>query len=360
MIASWFVSDLNLSRSDARAKHAIRAVGSSSEIKAQTFVTKFVPRVAQPSVSCYGSYEGVYNDPNVDIVYIATPHAFHKQNCLDAIKAGKHVLCEKPFTINLQEAKTVIEAARDKGVFLMEGMWTRFFPIVEKLKSLLHEEKVIGDITRTFADFSLDMPLDKLPPTSRLRDVRLGAGSLLDIGIYSLTWGLLTLESSDTSESPLIQATQTLFDGIDVSSSVLLHYPTTGRQGIITSSLLHKTADVFARVEGKKGTIFLSGGGASMPDTITVSLKPLDSGNDMGDKKAGCYEIQKNERIFRFEEVCGRKGFYYEADSIALEIVAGRKESKTMPLDETLRVMQVLDEIRAQGGSRFPQDEPQL
>ncbi|KAJ5279025.1 hypothetical protein N7478_004397 [Penicillium angulare] len=361
MIASWFVADLSLPRKDARARHIIQAVGARSEAKAQSFVENYAPALAQLEVTCYGSYEAVYNDPNVDIVYIATPHAFHKKNCIDAINAGKHVICEKPFTNNARETKEVIEVARRKGVFVMEGMWTRFFPIVEKFKQLLHEAKAIGEINRMFVDFSLDMPLQNLPSTSRLRDVALGAGALLDIGIYSLTWGLLSLEPPGIREKAEIRAIQTLSDGVDVSSAILLRYPNApgGRQGVITSSVLHKTDVIFARVEGSKGTVFLSGSGASTPDKITVSLKPLHAGQDMADKSSEGFDMPKKELSFEFQEMCGGKGFYYEAYCIALDIAAGKMESSIMPLDETLRVMEMLDTIRAQGGAKFPQDPPQ-
>jgi predicted dehydrogenase len=112
------VRDLLVDRPDARARHVIQAIGSSSAAKGE----EFARRNGVPSqASIYGSYEGVYSDPLVDIVYIATPHALHKQNCLDAIRHNKHVLCEKPFTINAKEAKEVFAAARAKGVFIMEG-----------------------------------------------------------------------------------------------------------------------------------------------------------------------------------------------------------------------------------------------
>jgi predicted dehydrogenase len=109
-----------LSRKDARAKHIVQAIGSSSTTKGKEFAQKFCS-TASPSI--YGSYEEVYQDPNVDIVYLGTPHALHLQNALDAINAGKHVLCEKPLTINSKEAATMIAAARAKGVFLMEGTY---------------------------------------------------------------------------------------------------------------------------------------------------------------------------------------------------------------------------------------------
>lgn len=210
-------------------------------------------------------------------------------------------------------------------------------------------------------DFCRDMPLDDLPATSRLRDLSLGAGSLLDIGIYSLTWALLTLESSPGGsqvQRPKVNASQTLVQGVDVSTSALLYYADTGRHGLISSSLLYKTDDVFARVEGSKGTLFLKGDTASMPDTIIVSLKPENAQKDMGDKKPAASNAQdKRALLFKFDELHWGKGFYHEADAIALDIAAGHKESQIMPLGETLRVMRILDEIRAQGGAKFPQDD---
>jgi dihydrodiol dehydrogenase / D-xylose 1-dehydrogenase (NADP) len=119
-IASWFVSDLQLSRPDAQAVHTVTAVGSSSLEKGTAFVEKnLASQAVTPAV--YGSYAGVYADSNVDIVYISTPHAVHKSCVLEAVAAGKHVLCEKPMAINAAEAEEMINAAKEKGVFLMEG-----------------------------------------------------------------------------------------------------------------------------------------------------------------------------------------------------------------------------------------------
>lgn len=127
MIASWFVSDLVLDpdqhRNEKMIRHTVQAIGSSSISKAEAFATKVVPPHL-PKPALYQSYNGVYNDPEVDIVYIATPHALHHQNAIDAIEAGKHVLCEKPMAINSKEAEMIVRAARAKGVFLMEGSFS--------------------------------------------------------------------------------------------------------------------------------------------------------------------------------------------------------------------------------------------
>lgn len=118
MISSWFVSDLMRRRPEATTNHIIQSVGSSSKEKGTAFVEKHAPS-AKPSI--YPSYTDVYNDLSVEIVYIGTPHSLHLQNALDAISAGKHVLCEKPMTINAKETEIMIKAAKAKGVFLMEG-----------------------------------------------------------------------------------------------------------------------------------------------------------------------------------------------------------------------------------------------
>jgi len=229
MISQWFVEDIVLERDDAPVKHIVQCIGGRDMNRCEDFAKKYC---SSESPKLYDSYEAVYNDPDVDIVYIGTPHAFHKQNMLGAIAAGKNILCEKAFTINAAETKEVFEAAKAKGVYVMEAMWLRFRPLVHQLRKMLFEEKVIGDIYRTFADFALEVDISSLPPTSRYKDLSLGAGTLLDTGIYPLTWAILTLDagSPTSSEKPLALGVQSHEDGIEVNTSILLHYPSTGKQ----------------------------------------------------------------------------------------------------------------------------------
>jgi predicted dehydrogenase len=277
----------------------------------------------------------------VDCVYIGTPHSFHKQNCLDAIKAGKNVLCEKPFAMNVKEVEEVFAAAKAKGVFVMEAMWTRFFPVTKALQKVLHEEQKIGRIIRTFCDFGLDIDISDPEVPSRYRDVKLGAGSLLDIGIYSLTWGLVTLSGGvgDNAEEPEVSSTQTLSHGVDTASSVLLKYPSTGRQAICTSTTdFDSGGDSFAHIEGSKGHILVHGGTASSPHSFV--FYPKDGG------KEERYEFEKPGR-----------GFWWEADAVAHDLAAGRVEDETMPWAETLRIMRIMDGVRRRGGARFSVDD---
>ncbi|KAJ4015256.1 hypothetical protein NW752_006708 [Fusarium irregulare] len=335
MISSWFLSDLSIDRKDAQATHIIQAIGSSSIEKGKKFVEAHIPNM-NPTV--YGSYEEAYQDPNVDVIYIGTPHGFHKKNCLDAIAHGKNIMCEKAFTINAREAREVLEAAKAKGVYVMEAMWTRHFPLVKMIQKMVHEEKMIGDVVRLFADFAMDQRIESLSPEHRLRDLALGAGSLLDIGIYSLTWGLLGLDAGvgEKATTPKICASQTFIEGgVEVSTSIILKYPD-GKQGIITSNSKVKTPPAFCRIEGTKGHIIVEGPAAA-PETFTVYMD--------GETEGKKYDFEKPGR-----------GFYWEADAVAMDIAAGKTESDVMPWAETVRVMEIMDEVRRQGGTKFPQD----
>lgn len=326
------------------ANHIIQAVGSSSIEKCKDFATNIITSANPPiQPSLYGSYDEVFKDINVDCVYIGSPHSFHKQHCLQAIEAGKNVLCEKPFAMNSREAEEVFTAAKAKGVFIMEAMWTRFFPAFQQLHRVLHSEKKLGQIHRVFCDFGLHIDIQNLPADNRYKDPALGAGSLLDLGVYSLTWGLMTLDLilKDTSEDLEVSSSQSIVDGVDVTSTIVLHDRKTGGQAICTSTTNvepRRPDRSFARIEGSKGSITVHGNTAASPDTFV--FHPKDGGQ---------------EETYRFEKP--GMGFYWEADAVARDLQAGRKQSQVMPWWETVRVMQIMDNVRKRGGARFPVDD---
>lgn len=342
MVSEWFVVDiLKPQWPNKAAHHIVQAIGSSSLGKGKSFAEKNVlPTQTSTRPTLYGSYQEVYDDQDVDCVYIGTPHSFHRQNCLDAIKAGKNVLCEKPFAMNSKQAEEVFAAAKEKGVFVMEAMWTRFYPLMKTLQTVLHEGKKLGTIYRTFCDFGLDIDIPSLPASSRYKNPALGAGSLLDIGIYSLTWGLTTLSNSvgDRAEDPEVSSTQTIAHGVDVASQVLLHYKSTGAQAICTSTTNVACRHDFTRIEGSKGHIIVHGPAPSTPDSFV--FHPKGGGEDVH------YTFEKPGR-----------GFFWEADAVALDLKAGRTENETMPWSETLRMMRIMDGVRERGGARFPVDD---
>lgn len=397
-----FIRDLLAFRPEARAKHTITALGSSSIAKGDAFVAKIwgsgngagkgSVAKAPPRPKVYADYRGVYEDPNVDIVYIGTPHSLHRENCLDAISAGKHVLCEKPITINEREAREVVEAAREQGVFLMEGalwpsfrsdiralatilvenrvlltflprpaMWTRFVPLFDMLREEIVEKKVIGDTQRFFMDFGNKMPLDTLPPDSRLKDPKLGAGALLDIGVYTLTYASLIMGNFKVGAAHpqyrKVTASLDIVNGIDESNVVVLDYPTTaagaGEQGtgsktaICTSTFKYRSPQEFARIEGSTGEVVIFGPAGSVPTGYYIISGPQPGFGEPDTRTKHTYNVQKPE---------GTLGFFWEADAVAHDIANGRTENATMPLDESLRMMRLMDQIRYEAGLLYPQD----
>ena len=310
--------------------------------KCKKFAEAWVKHAQSPvQPALYSSYQEVYDDAQVDCVYIGTPHSLHRQNCLDAIQAGKNLLCEKPLALNAREAEQIFTAAREKGVFVMEAMWTRFYPLVKSLQTSLHNEHKLGVIHRTFCDFALDIDIASLPATSRYRDPALGAGSLLDIGVYSLTWALMTLSENvgDEADEPEVISTQTLaHGGVDVASSIVLNYTHTGRQGICTSTTNVPCQRDFAQIEGSKGYIIVHGSTPASPRSFV--FYPKDGGE---------------EERYMFEKPGW--GFFWEADAVAQDIHAGRIQNTTMPWAETLRVLRIMDGVRRRSGARFPVDD---
>ncbi|KAG8977791.1 hypothetical protein FRB93_011761, partial [Tulasnella sp. JGI-2019a] len=207
-IARQFVGDLLTdpsTRDVHNAAHHVVAVGSSSSVvKAQNFIHDVIGALQQDStnVKACGSYEELMEVPEVDIVYVAPPASHHYPNVLMCFKAGKHVLCEKPFTINAQQTEHLIRVAQQKNLFLMEAVWTRFFPSIAPLSKIIHSssspEAIIGKPVKLFADFSLQIHPPSSPTSSRrwddrLYDPSLGGGALLDLGIYCVTWACMVL-----------------------------------------------------------------------------------------------------------------------------------------------------------------------
>ncbi len=318
--------------------------------KGQAFAKKYLSNHrTQPTI--YGSYIECYDDPRIDCIYIGTPHSMHHRDCLTAISAGKNILCEKAFTLNAREAKEIFDAAEKKGVYVAEAMKLRHRPLCLELMRMLHEEKIIGDVFRMSSDFGLFVDTPNLPSTSRYKDIKLGAGTLLDIGIYPLTWAMMALDPKTPGESemPKIMAAQSFQEGIEVSTSVILKYESTGRQGIMTSTTISNgNPQLIARIDGTNGHVEVEGPVPSVPEALIVYPKVEgDPNQKLGQQKGKRYE---------FEDSKVGQGFVFEADNAAVDIANGRKESEYMPWCETLRVMEILDEIRRQGGTKYPCD----
>jgi len=157
----------------------VAAASSSSADRAQKFLEDCK---APSSAKAYGSYKELVEDPNVDIIYVATPHSHHFQNAMLCLEAKKNVLCEKAFTVNAKQARKLVETAKKNGVFLMEAVWIRFFPLCKELRSMVQNGD-IGEVRRVFADFSMQRDMDKVfGTTHRMTNMDLAGGCMLDLG----------------------------------------------------------------------------------------------------------------------------------------------------------------------------------
>lgn len=313
-IARQFASDL------AWVEGAeLLAIGSRRQESADRFAARFgIPRA-------YGAYEALAADRDVDVVYIGTPHPRHKADTLLCLAQGKAVLCEKPFALNAAEAEEMITAARTRGLFLMEAMWTAFFPAVEAaLKAV--RDGVLGVPRLVRADFAYAAAYD---PSSRLFNLDLGGGALLDIGIYTVALAQMFLNALPKEVHSSVRMAET---GVDEESSLLLRYPS-GAAAVLANSLRYDMPQE-ALVAGDKGYIRLPHS-FSQPDSYTICTG--------GTEKRVSYSRQGY-------------GYHHEARAVGECLRAGRTECPAAPLAETRRTLEILDTVRAQWGFRYPSE----
>lgn len=295
------------------------AVGSRSQAGADRFGDQFdVPHR-------HASYAGVVEDPDVDAVYIATPHSLHKDNMLLCLEAGKAVLCEKPFAINAQEARTAIDLARRKGVFLMEAMWTRFMPLMVELRRRLADGE-IGDVRMVQADFGFRTDFH---PDKRLFDPALGGGALLDVGVYPISLASMILGQPNEIASQVVIGET----GVDDQSAQVFKYA--GGEIALLSSAIRTRTPHEATIIGTEGYIRIHSRWW-YPTTMTID-KPGQSPQTLE---------------FPYEG----NGYNYEAAEVQRCVAAGRLESEIMPWDETLAIMETMDQLRATWGLRYPME----
>lgn len=296
------------------------AVGSRSQASADAFADSFGVPHRHPR------YEALAGDPDVDAVYIATPHSLHKDNALLCLQAGKAVLCEKPFTINALEAQEVVSLAREKGLFLMEAVWTRFFPLMARLRSML-ADGAIGEVRMLHADFGFRTGFN---PEGRLFKPALGGGALLDVGVYTLSLASMVF-GKPARVTGLAHLGET---GVDEQAAMVLGY----REGglAVLSTAIRTTTPQEATLMGSDGMIRIDAPWW-VPRGLTLSV-------------AG----RETERV---EAPFEGNGYNYEAAEVMRCLQEGKLESDLMPLDETLAVMATMDALRAQWGLRYPMEE---
>ena len=309
-IAHKFAADLQLSNSSV-----LYGVASRDISKAKVFCEKF------ESATYYGSYEELADDAEVDVIYIATPHSFHLEHSLMCLRNGKAVLCEKPMGINAYQVEQLIREAQSRNLFLMEGIWTRFIPAIEKYLDFLDQE-AIGQIVSMQADFGF--PADP-NPNGRLYNKDLGGGSLLDIGIYPIYLSLLTLGLPDK-----IRAKARFTDtGVDKFCSMQFDY----KEGVgahLTSSFESDTPTV-ARIRGTKGNIKLH---RRFHHTEKITIE------HGGQKKV----INRNYK---------GNGYIHEIEEVNTCLANQETESSKLPLTTSIDLIHIIDRVKEEIGLKY-------
>lgn len=291
----------------------VAAVASRSQGSADRFAARYGIGVA------YDDYRRLLDDPAVEAIYIATPHSMHFQNALDAISAGKHVLCEKPCTVTPEESRQLVKAAAGADVFLMEAMWTFFLPAIRKAREWVAQGR-IGRLRQVKADFGYPMlPYD---PNRREWDARLAGGCLLELGIYpvALAWLFVQREPVDirvvAHHAP---------NGVEDDLSIVFDYgeDADGAMATLGASYRSKLQN-WAYIIGEESYI-------AIPDFW----------------RAGeCYLYHLDNQVDHFHDGRESLGLNFEARAAAADILAGRQENKVMPWSNTVMFQDHMQRIR--------------
>jgi predicted dehydrogenase len=312
-----------ITRRFAQALQTVKGAGlyaaaSRTTERAEAFAAEFGFEKA------YGNYRTMLEDPAVDIVYIGTPHVAHRDMAVDAFRAKKAVLCEKPVSMNAAELSEMIAEARAAKVFFMEAMWTRFVPPLRKVKEWL-DSGIIGEVKMVQANFCFSVPFN---PQSRIYNPDLGGGALLDAGIYPLSLTSLVFGGKKPeSVTSLMYRGKT---GVDEEVSVLLSY---GGPRLAVVSAAVSTACI------NDGWIYGTQGHIHLPNFVFSRSADL---NLHGSSPQ------------RYEPEFASNSYNYEVEEVMSCIRAGKTESDIMGLAESLCIMETLDRVRAQQNFRYP------
>lgn len=293
------------------------AVASRTQETAVHFAIDFKAEKA------YGSYEELAKDSKVDVVYIATPHNLHCENTLMCLENGRNVLCEKPFAVNGKEVRKMIAKAKEKNLFLMEALWSRFIPHIIKAKEIIDSGE-LGEIKFLTCDFGLNSPFN---PNHRHYNRELIGGSLLDIGIYPVFLSLFLLGKPKTIQSlAILGSTQ-----VDISCSMTFQYEK--ELMVVLYSTFKAQTDVVAKIYGTKGILEF--------DRWWFCPAKIYRTTDNGEKELIPIEITGN-------------GYNYEAEEVGKCLLEGKKQSNLFSWENSLELIDTLDFIRKQCGISYP------
>lgn len=295
---------------------SLTAVASRNMERAKEFASEY------GAPNAYGSYQELFESDSVDVIYIATPHTSHCELTLEALSHKKAVLCEKPMGINKQQVDRMVSAAREADVFLMEALWSRFNPAIQKAKHLI-DEGVIGKLEYLYADFGF-YALDR-DVNGRLLNPDLAGGSLLDIGIYPIFLSYLLFGMPQR-----IKASSRFYKtGVEIQTSMLFEYEEA--QALLYSGLTSKS-EMKAEISGQEGTLF---------------LHPRWH-------EAQGYSLERDGGITHVDLPTVGKGYSHEIEEVHTCLATGKKESALWSLQNSQDLVSLLDAVRKETGITFP------
>lgn len=294
------------------------AVASRTPGKAEAFAQKF------GFEKVYHSYEQMLSDPDVELVYIATPHSHHFEHMMLCLEHGKHVICEKAFTMNAAQAKKVRDFAAQKGLYVAEAIWTRYMPSRAMIDEII-KSGAIGYVNTLTANLSYVISYKQ-----RIMDPALAGGALLDIGVYGLNFALMHFEDDIARIESSVQLTDT---GVDGMETITIFY-NDGRMAVLTHSIYCRS-DRKGIIHGDKGYMVVEN--INNPKSIAVY--------DMADNCTACYEVPQQIN-----------GYEYEFREAVRCIREGKIESDSMPLAQSIKVMEIMDSLRQKWGVVYPQE----
>ena len=295
------------------------AVASRTPGKAEAFARKFGFRKA------YSSYEEMLSDPEVELVYITTPHSHHYEHMMLCLQYGKHVICEKAFTMNAEQARKVRDFAAEQNLYVAEAIWTRYMPS-RKIIDQVIESGAIGIVNTLTANLSY-----KIDHKPRIMDPYLAGGALLDVGVYGLNFALMHFEDDIERIESSVRFTET---GVDAMETITVFYRD-GRMAVLTHSIYCRS-DRKGIIHGDKGYIVVEN--INNPQSVSV--------------------FDTNDNLMQYYEVPAQiSGYEYEFQEAVRCIREGKRESDSMPLERSIQVMEIMDALRKQWGLVYPQEQ---
>lgn len=295
------------------------AIASRTQEKAERF------GAAHNIKKCYGSYEELLADKKVDLVYVATPHSEHYENVKMCIRHKKPVLCEKAFMANAAQAEEILKLADDEGVLVTEAMWIRYMPMYRKIREVL-DSGIIGDVRMVSANLCY-----AIERKERMVEPALAGGALLDLGVYPIHFASMILGTEvEKAESSY----DMLSTGVDRQESITLHYKN-GAMAVLTASM-SVVSDRMGGIYGTKGY------------AVIENINNFES--------MAVYN-EKHEKIAFYKAPKQITGYEYEVEACVKAIREGWKQCPQLPHAETLRIMKLMDGLRAQWGMKYPFEE---